>query len=173
MVELLKPVRGGFLRPFGCGEFIRKFLLGNGPYDSLKIDLDVGSPQADIFHHYKLALMRVTALDRATRVEEKRARREKRPINPDNIESLAERYLGRMPYKAQGCRFHSFIVYFSTIQRLGWVEATGYEEPSSFQEHYSPGQPRKYFRLTKAGKKANDSAWGNPHRALYGSNPVK
>jgi len=173
LVELLKPARGGFLRPFGCGWFIREYLLGNGPYDSLKIDPEAGAPQADIFYHYKMALMRVTALDRATRVEEKRARREKRPINPDNIESLAERYLGRMPYKAQGCRFHSFIVYFSTIQRLGWVEATGYEEPSSFQEHYSPGQPRKYFRLTKAGKKANDSAWGNPHRALYGSNPVK
>ncbi len=168
MVELLKPVRGGFLRPFGCGEFIRDFLMGNGPYGSLAIDPDVGAPQADIFHEYKMALMKATALDRATRVEEKRARHEKRPINPDHIESLAERYLGRMPYKAQGCRFHSFIVYFSTIQRLGWVEATGYEEPSSFQEHYSPGQPRKYFRLTKAGKKANDSAWGNPHRALYG-----
>jgi len=173
VVEPLKPKRGGFLRPFGCGWFIRKFLMGHGPNGSPVIAPNVGAPQADIFHHYKMALMRATALDRATKVEEKRARREKRLINPDNIESLTEKYLGRMPYKAQGCRFHSFIVYFSTIQRLGWVEATGYEEPSSFQEHYSPGQPRKYFRLTKAGKKANDSAWGNPHRALYGSNPVK
>jgi hypothetical protein len=164
----LKPKRGGFLRPFGCGWFIREFLLGKGPYDSPKIDPEIGAPQADIFHHYKMALMRMTALDRATRVEEKRARREKRLIYPNNIESLAERYLDRMPYKAQGCRFHSFIVYFSTIQRLGWVEVTGREEPSSFQEHYPPGQPRKYFRLTKAGKKANDAAWANPHRTLYG-----
>ncbi len=31
MVDLLKPARGGFLRPFGCGEFIRGFLLGHGP----------------------------------------------------------------------------------------------------------------------------------------------
>ena len=167
MVELLKPVRGGFLRPFGCGEFIREFLLGNGPYGSTRIDPEAGAPQADIFHHYKMALMRATALDRATRVEEKRARREKRPINPDNIESLAERYLDRMPYKAQGCRFHSFVVYFSTIQRLGWVEATGREEPSTFQEHYPPGPPRRYFRLTKAGKEASDTAWSNPHHALY------
>lgn len=168
MTLLLKPRRGGFLRPFGCGWFIREFLLGKGPYDSPKIDPDIGAPQADLFHYYKMTLMRITAIDRATRVEEKRARREKRSINPENIESLAERYLDRMPYKAQGCRFHSFIVYFSTIQRLGWVEATGLEEPSSFQEHYSPGQPRKYFRLTKTGKKANDAAWANPHRALYG-----
>ena len=168
VVELLKPKRGGFLRPFGCGWFIREFLLGNAPYDSLKIDPDVGAPQANVFHEYKMALMKATALDRATRVEEKRARREKRPINPDHIESLAERYLGRMPYKAQGCRFHSFVVYFSTIQRLGWVEATGREELSTFQEHYPPGPPRRYFRLTKAGKEASDTAWSNPLRALYG-----
>ena len=119
MVELLRPVRGGFLRPFGCGWFIREFLLGNGPYGSPKIDPEVGAPQADIFYHYKMGLMKATALDRATRVEEKRARREKRPINPDNIDRLAKRYLARMPYKTQGCRFHSFVVYFSTIQRLG------------------------------------------------------
>lgn len=168
MVELLKPVRGGFLRPFGCGWFIREYLLGKGPYGSPKIYPDVGAPQADIFHEYKMALMKATALDRATKAEEKRAWREKRPINPDNIESLAERYLCRMPYKAQGCRFHSFVVYFSTIQKLGWVKATGREEPSTFQEHYPPGPPRKYFRLTKAGREASNTAWANPHLALYG-----
>ena len=168
MVDLLKPVRGGFLRPFGCGWFIREFLIGHGPYSSSAIDPDVGAPQADIFHEYKMALMKATAVDRATRVEEKRARREKRPINPDHIESLAERYLGRMPYKAQGCRFHSFVVYFSTIKKLRWVEATGREEPSTFQAHYSNGPPRRYFRLTEAGKEASGTAWSNPHHALYG-----
>ncbi len=168
MVELLKPVRGGFLRPFGCGWFIREYLLGEGPYGSPKIEPKIGAPQAVIFHDYKLALMKATAFDRATRFEEKKARREKRSISPDNIESLAERYLNRMPYKAQGCRFHSFIVYFSNIQRLGWVESTGYEESSSFQDHYPPGQPRKYFRLTKAGREASNADWANPLRALYG-----
>jgi len=170
MTLSLKPKRGGFLRPFGCGEFIREFLLGHGLYGSPKVDPEIGAPQAVLFHDYKLALMRATALDRATRLEEKKARREKRSISPDNIESLAERYLNRMPYKAQGCRYHSFVVYFSNLQRLGWVELTGEETLSSFQDHYSDGQPRKYFRLTKAGKKANDSAWANPHRALYGEN---
>jgi len=173
MTLALKPKRGGFLRPFGCGWFIREFLLGNEPYGSPAIDPAIGSPQADIFHHYKLALMRATAVDRAARMEEKRARREKRPINPDHIESLAERYLSRMSYKAQGCRFHSFVVYFSTLQRLGWVEATGKEEPSAFQDHYPPGPPRRYFRLTQAGKAAGDSAWSNPHSTLYGSRPGK
>jgi hypothetical protein len=168
VVELLRPVRGGFLRPFGCGEFIRGFLLGHGPNGSPRIDPDIGAPQADIFREYKMALMRATALDRATRAEEKRAKKEKRPINPDNIERLAERYLARMPYKAQGARFHSFVVYFSNIQRLGWVEPTGQEEPSSFQEHYPAGPPRRYFRLTKAGREASDEAWSDPHSALYG-----
>jgi hypothetical protein len=129
---LLKPSRGGFLRPFGCGWFIREFLLGKEPYESPKIKPDVGAPQADIFHHYKMALMRMTALDRATRVEEKKAKREKRKIIPENIESLTQRYLARMPYKAQGCRSHSFTTYFSTIRKLGWVEATGREELSAF-----------------------------------------
>jgi len=168
VVEPLRPVRGGFLRPFGCGWFIREFLLGHGPNGSPGIDPDVGAPQADIFHHYKLALMKATALDRATRVEEKRARREKRPINPDNIERLAERYLARMAYKAQGCRYHSFVTYFSNLVRLGWVEPTGREEPSAFQDHYPPGQPRRYFCLTDAGKAAAEAAWANPLFALYG-----
>jgi hypothetical protein len=163
----LRPKRGGFLRPFGCGLFIRDFLLGEGPYGSPKIDPEVGACQAELFHQYKMALMRITALDRATRVEEKRAKREKRAINPENIEEVAKRYLARMPYKAQGARFHSFVVYFSTIQRLGWVEATGQEEPSSFQEHYPKGQARKFFRLTEAGREASEDDWANPLRALY------
>jgi hypothetical protein len=112
--------------------------------------------------------MRATALDRAVRTEEKYARREKRAINPDNIDKLAERYLVRMPYKAWGCRYHSFVVYFSNLKKLHWVEATSREEPSEFQEHYLPGQPRKYFRLTRAGLEADDKAWSNPHLALYG-----
>ena len=168
MVELLRPSRGGFLRPFGCGWFIREFLLGNGPYGSPKIDPNIGVPQSDIFYHYKMTLRNEAALDRATRVEEKRARRSKRPIDPDNIESLAKRYLAVLPYKAWGCRYHSFVVYFSNLRRLGWVEFTGREEPSEFQDHYDQGQPRRYYRLTVVGKAASDAAWANPRAALYG-----
>lgn len=168
MTLALKPKRGGFLRPFGCGEFIRDYLLGKGFYGSLKIDPLIGAPQADMFYHYKNALRQATALDRATRAEEKGARRQRRPINPDIIERLAERFLKGMPYKAWGCRFHSFGVYFSNIIRLGWVEPTGQEDPSAFQDHYPPGPPRRFYRLTKAGREASDDAWANPHRALYG-----
>jgi hypothetical protein len=164
----LRPSRGGFLRPFGCGWFIREFLLGRGPDGSPAIDPEVGAPQADIFFYYKKALMQATAMDQATRVEEKQARLEKRSIEPAKIEKQAERYLSRMPYKSRGCRFHSFVVYFSTIQKLGWVQPSGYEESSAFQDHYPPGPPRRYFRLTDAGRTAPETAWANPQRALYG-----
>jgi hypothetical protein len=164
----LKPERGGFLRPFGCGEFIRDYLLGKGPHDSPSIDPQIGAPQADIFREYKQALMRATVLDRATRVEEKRAKREKRSIDPDNIDLLSKSFLSRMPFRTRGCRFHSFVVYFTNLQRLGWVEATGQKKLSKFQAHYPPGPPRKYFRITKAGREAGDDAWRNPQRALYG-----
>ncbi len=107
-------------------------------------------------------------MDRAVRAEERRARKEKRPINPDNIDELYQRYLARLPYKAQGCRYHSFVVYFSMLQKLGWVEPTGMEEPSEFQDNYPQGQPRKYFCLTTADMAAPESAWANPHKALYG-----
>ncbi|MFH0847753.1 MAG: hypothetical protein V1894_06860 [Chloroflexota bacterium] len=169
MAEPLRPARGGFLRPFGCGWFVREFLMGHGPYGSTRIDPNVGAPQADIFHHYKVALMRATALDKATRAEERRARREKRAIEPDNIERLAEEYVARLPYKGHGCRYHSFVVYFSNLQRLGWVEPSGYEEPSAFQSNYPPGQPRRYYRLTPAGLHAGEHAWINPYLALYSS----
>jgi len=168
VVEPLRPTRGGFLRPFGCSWFIREFLLGRGPNGSPKINPDIGAPQADIFYHYKTALLKAIALDRATRREEKQARREKRTIDPERIERLAERYLAHLPYKTTSCRYHSFIVYFSTVRRLGWVEPTGKEERSSFQGHYPPGPPRRYFRLTKAGREAGDVAWSNPQFALYG-----
>lgn len=164
----LKPRRGGFLRPFGCGWFIREFLSGNAPYGSSVVDATVGAPQADIFYEYKMALIGATAIDRATREEERRAKRERRAVDPNNIDRLYQRYLSRSPYKAHGCRYHSFVVYFSTLQRLGWVEPTGREEPSAFQGHYPPGPPRRYFRLTRAGRAASDAAWSDPRLALYG-----
>jgi len=169
MVELLKPKKGGFLRPFGCGSFIRDFLLGNGPYGAPFIDPSVGAPQADIFQAYKMAIIRATAIDRATRREEKQAKREKRSISPDNIEILIDKYLARMPYKANGCRYHSFVTYFAMLQRLGWVERSGRVERSSFQDNYPAGQPRVYYRLTDAGRTAGETAWANPQFALYGS----
>jgi hypothetical protein len=158
VVEPLRPTRGGFLKPFGCAWFIREFLAGNTPQGSPPIAPDIGAPQADIFHHYKTSLFRAIALDKAVREEEQRARRSKRPISPEEIERLTAIYLAHIPYKASSCTYHSFVVYFSNLLILGWVEFTGMEEPSVFQDHYSPGPPRRYYRLTPAGRAAPDAA---------------
>ena len=168
MVELLRPRRGGFLRPFGCGWFIREFLGGHGPYDSPHIDPHEGAAQSDICFHYKTSLLNAIALDRATRAEERLAKREKRWISPDNIDRLTEKHLALIPYKSSSCRYHSFVVYFSNLQRLGWVQFTGKEEHSALQDNYPKGQSRRYFRLTAAGIAAPESAWADPFGALYG-----
>ena len=166
MIVQLSPARGGFLRPFGCGWFIREFLLGHGPEGRPKIDPNKGAVQADIFYHYKTALLRATALDRAPGLEEKMARREKRTIQPDAIERLTKSLLARLAYKTRSCRYHSFVVYFHNLIRLGWVEPWGVTEPSAFQEHYAPGPPRRYYRLTAAGMAAPPVAWANPLATL-------
>jgi len=165
----LMPRKGGFMRPFGCGEFVRDFLLGNGPYGSPVIDPTVGSPQSDILYFYKTAILREMAINRATRAEERQAKREKRSISPENIERLAEAELRRIPYKSNGCRGHSFNVYFSNLKRLGWVEPSGVEEPSAFQQHYPAGPPRRYYRLTAEGTAASEAEWRNPFQTLYGA----
>lgn len=168
MVMLLRPRRGGFLRPFGCGWFIRAFLLGYGPYGTPTIDPSIGAAQSEIFYFYKSALIREIAVDRATRDEERLAKREKRAVDPDNIDTLMEKHLRQLPFKSSGCRYHSFVVYFSNLQRLGWVKFTGTELPSKLQDHYPQGQPRKYFRITSLGMTASEAAWANPYSALYG-----
>ncbi len=166
--ELIKPIRGGFLRPFGCGWFIKEFLLGHGPYNSPIINPEEGSPQSDIFYHYKHALIGETASDKAIRFEEKKAKKEDRPIDPEKIEELTKEYVERLPYKSKGCRYHSFVTYFSVLQKLGWVEPSGKIEPSAFQDNYTEGKPRIYYRLTNAGTSASEYLWANPHKTLYG-----
>lgn len=168
MTLSLRPQRGGFLRPFGCGWFIREYLSGRRPYGSPWVDPGRGAPQADIFRHYKEALIRVTAEDRAVRHEETRAKKEKRRISPANMEALTGRYLKRLPYRSKGCRYSSFVKYFSNIQRLGWVEPSGVIERSEFQDNYPPGNPRIFYRLTSLGWSALEHMWSDPRKTLYG-----
>ena len=78
VIEPLRPKRGGFLRPIGLGLFIRDYLFVRGPLEAPRIDPAIGSYQADIFYQYKMVLIRTTAIDRATRIEEKHAKKEKR-----------------------------------------------------------------------------------------------
>jgi len=168
LAEPLRPARGGFLRPFGCGLFIKEFLLGYGPNGSPSINPRLGACQSDIFYHYKTALMRATAVDQATRIEEKRARREKRSIEPANIERLAEQYLSRMPYKSRGCDSIVLSCIFPTFNDcIGW-NLPGEKSRQVFRIIIHPARHADIFRLTDAGRTAPESAWDNPYRALYG-----
>jgi hypothetical protein len=164
----LKPSRGGFLRPFGCGIFIRDFLMGEAPFGSPSIDPGTGAPQTDIFRYYKTARLEFTAMESAARQEEQQAKRQKRSISPDNIQRIAEERARRIPWKSNGCRYHSFVTYFSNLKRLGWVEESGVVERSSLQDNYPDGPPRKFYRLTGTGMSASDSEWADPYGALYG-----
>lgn len=164
----LKPKRGGFLRPFGCGWFIREYLSGNAPCGAPAIDPFIGAPQADIFHYYKMALIQEWAMDRAVRMAEKMAKKEGKSFSPDRVDEFLKKITPTIPYKTTACRYHSFVVYFSMLIRLGWVQPSGHREPSAFQDHYKKGPPKKFFRLTGAGLAAGDSAWANPQRAERG-----
>ncbi len=169
MITEIRPGRGGFLRPFGCGWFIREFLLGHGPEGSSKIDPKVGSWQEEIFYHYKLANHRAYADDAVAWENDMRVRAG-RPIYTET--EYAERlawHLSRIPYKLVKCRYQSFHRYFHWLKQLGWVEVTGREERSAVQEAMPdfPAPPRIYYRLTKAGIKAPDWQWSNPQLTLY------
>ena len=167
MVLPLRPLHGGFLRPFGCGWFIREFLLGHAPESSIAIDPEKGAVQADIFYHYKLALHRAYAQDAVAWENDERVKAGKGPYTEDEYAERVDWHLRRIPYKLVKCRYHSFVMYFGMLKKLEWVELTGEEEVSTPQDYYEGFAPRRYYRLTQKGIEAPDHAWSNPHRALY------
>jgi len=167
MVEVLRPPRGGFLRPFGCAWFIRDFLLGNGPVGSPKIDPDVGSPQTDIHRYYKEALHHAYAEDMVALEEGEHIRRGLPPLSVEEAEQRRSYYLERIPYKLTKMRYASFTIYFSHLKRLGYVEATGKEERSLVQDSYPGALPRRYYRLTQDGRNATMDELSDPIMTLY------
>jgi hypothetical protein len=162
----LRPSRGGFLRPFGCGWFIREFLLGNGPEASNKIDPGRGATQADINYEYKEALARATAQDKAERIISRMVVGGA-DVTEEEAEKIYQRELRRVSRKFTHMRYHSFLMYFGVLKRLGWVEVTGQTERSAIQDNYLPAPERTYYRLTEKGKEAPDEYWSNPLFTLY------
>ena len=160
------PTRGGFLRPFGCGWFIREFLLGNGPEDAKKIDPQRGSTQSDINYEYKEALARATARERSERIISRMVVGGA-DVTEEEAEKIYQRELKRVSRNFIHMRYHSFLMYFGVLKRLGWVETTNQKEPSSIQENYPPAPERTYYRLTKVGIEAGDEPWSNPLFTLY------
>jgi len=174
MVEV-RPTRGGFLRPFGCGWFIREFLMGNGPEGSRVIDPEHGATQSDINFEYKEALARATARERAERIISRMVVSGV-DVTEEVAEDIYQRQLKKISRKFTHMRYHSFLVYFGVLKRLGWVEETGLTEASTMQAYYPPAPDRVYYRLTRAGKESGDKLWSNPLFTLYpeiGSNHIK
>jgi len=162
----LRPNRGGLLRPFGCGWFIQEFLLGKGPEGSLAIDPERGAAQADINYEYKEALARATARDRAERTIS-RLVVSGIDVTEEKAEGIYERELKKVSRKFTHMRYHSFLVYFSMLKRLNWVETTTETEPSAIQDNYPSAPERVYYRLTREGIAAGEEPWSNPLFTLY------
>jgi len=162
----IKPTRGGFLRPFGCGWFIREFLLGNGPEGSRVIDQQQGAPQADINFEYKEALARATAREHAERIISRMVV-SGADVTEEQAERIYEREMKRISRKFTHMRYHSFLMYFGVLKRLGWVELAGQTEPSAIQDNYPSAPERTYYRLTNKGIEAGNDLWSNPLFTLY------
>ena len=137
MVIDIRPSRGGFLRPFGCGWFIREFLLGNGPEGSRMIDPAFGSAQSDINYEYKETLARATARERAEKIISKLVLSHA-DVSEEDAERIYQRELKRISRKFTHMRYHSFLMYFGVLKRLGWVEVTN----TPFLNHSHSGLPR-------------------------------
>ena len=163
----LRPGRGGSLRPFGCGWFIRESLMGHGPEGSPTINHEIGACQADIFYHYKLSLHKAYAEDAVAYENEQRVKEGKTIYTEEEYWERVAYFMSRMPYKLFKCRYHSFQRYFHWLKQLGWVEFTGEEEKSSIQENCPDAPPRRYYRLTQKGLEALDYEWSNPQLTLY------
>ncbi|RJQ41358.1 MAG: hypothetical protein C4555_00180 [Dehalococcoidia bacterium] len=162
----LRPSRGGFLRPFGCGWFIREYLLGNGPEGATKINPERGAPQADINYEYKEALARATARERAERIIS-RIVLSGGDVTEEDAEGIYQKELKKVSRKFTHMRYHSFLMYFGVLKRLGWVEASDHTEASAIQDNYPPAPGRVYYRLMKKGVEAGAELWANPLFALY------
>jgi len=162
----LRPSKGGYLRPFGAGWFIREYLLGRGPGGSAKINPDIGSTQTDINYEYKEALARATANERAEKIISQMVL-DGKDVTEEDANGIYQQELKRVSRKFTHMRYHSFLMYFGVLKRLGWVEVTGETESSSIQDNYSAAPGRTYYRLTRRGKDAGNELWSNPLFTLY------
>ena len=88
-------------------------------------------------------------------------------VAEEQAETIYERELKRTSRKFTHMRYHSFLMYFGVLKRLGWVKVTGRTETSSIQDNYPQAPERTYYRLTKRGIEAGDELWSNPLFTLY------
>ena len=143
--------------------------MGRGPEGSTPIDPERGAPQADINYEYKEALARATARERAEKIISRMVLAGT-DVTEEQAEKIHERELKKVSRKFTRMRYHSFLVYFGMLKRLGWVEATSELENSSIQDNYQEAPDRTYYRLTETGREASEDLWTNPQYTLYPEN---
>ena len=163
----LRPVLGGFIRPFGTAWFIIEFLKGNGPEDSRQIGPDIGAPMTDIHFEYKSALHRAHARHAAETEEERQIKKGRLAFTEEEYAERLQYFLSRIPYKLHKMRYASFTRYFGHLKRLGWVEVTGKTEPSAIQDNYPLAPSRVFYRLTDTGWNASMVEISDPVMTLY------
>jgi hypothetical protein len=88
-------------------------------------------------------------------------------VTEEEAERIYQRELKRISRKFTHMRYHSFLVYFGVLKRLGWVETIIVTEPFSIQVNYSTAPDWVYYRLTEVGRKAGEYLWSNPLFNLY------
>jgi len=88
-------------------------------------------------------------------------------VTEKEANKIYQQQLKRISRKSNYMRYHSFLMYFGVLKRLGWVEVTGKTETSAIQENYSPAPERTYYHLTSKGIAAGDNLWSNPLFTLY------
>ncbi|MFC1991059.1 hypothetical protein ACFLU9_02795, partial [Chloroflexota bacterium] len=88
-------------------------------------------------------------------------------LTEEQADRIYERELKRVSRKFTHMRYHSFLMYFGVLKRLGWVELTSETEPSAIQDNYPAAPERVYYRLTKLGTQAEEDMWSNPLFTLY------
>jgi hypothetical protein len=57
-------------------------------------------------------------------------------VTEKEADKIYQRELKRVSRKFTYMGYHSFLMYFGVLKRLGWVEATGQSEVSSVQDNY-------------------------------------
>jgi len=88
-------------------------------------------------------------------------------VTEEEADRIYERELKRISRKFTHMRYHSFLMYFGVLKRLGWVETTEETQPSAIQDNYPPDPSRTYYRLTKNGIEVGEDLWSNPLFTLY------
>jgi hypothetical protein len=57
-------------------------------------------------------------------------------VTEEAADKIYQRELKKVSRKFSHMRYHSFLMYFGVLKRLGWVEETGETETSTLQDNY-------------------------------------